>query len=119
MSYFNYKFLEFSNGNIPFIKFLETLNDIEISEINAKIDVLIDWLNNNKTPPQSISKHLRNGIFELKVKHSNRISRSLFFYYDGEIIIFTNGFIKKTNKTPDEEIEKAIKYMKSFKLEQK
>lgn len=50
------------------------------------------------------SKHLEDGIFEVRGKVGNDISRVLyFFYYNGKIIM-TNGFIKKTQKTPKSEI---------------
>ena len=46
------------------------------------------------------SKHLDDGIFELRCKVGNDITRVLyFFYYEGQIIL-TNGFVKKTQKTP-------------------
>ena len=53
------------------------------------------------------SKHLDDGIFELRCKVGNNITRVLyFFYYEGKIIL-TNGFVKKTQKTPPEEIRLA------------
>lgn len=50
------------------------------------------------------------GIFELRAKVGTDISRVLyFFYYEGRIVL-THGFIKKTQRTPAGEIEKAKKY---------
>ena len=47
------------------------------------------------------------GIFELRAKVGTDISRVLyFFYYEGRIVL-THGFIKKTQRTPAGEIEKA------------
>lgn len=52
----------------------------------------------------------RYGIFELRAKVGTDISRVLyFFYYEGRIVL-THGFIKKTQRTPAGEIEKAKKY---------
>ena len=43
------------------------------------------------------SKHLDDGIFELRCKVGSNITRVLyFFYYKGQIIL-TNGFVKKTH----------------------
>ena len=36
-----------------------------------------------------------------------------FFYFEGKIV-FTNGFVKKTQKTPREEIRKAKEYRKDY-----
>lgn len=51
-------------------------------------------------------KHLDDGIFEFRCKQGNDITRVLFFYYE-EKIVLTNGFVKKTRKTPVAEIKLA------------
>ena len=53
------------------------------------------------------SKYLEDGIFELRGKVGNNISRVMYFFYVGNRIILTNGFIKKTQKTPRKELELA------------
>lgn len=56
----------------------------------------------------------RYGIFELRAKVGTDISRVLyFFYYEGRIVL-THGFIKKTQRTPAGEIEKAKKYRRDY-----
>lgn len=60
------------------------------------------------------SKHLSDGIFELRAKVGSDISRVMYFFYIGKRIILTNGFIKKTQKTPLSEIEKAKQYRKDY-----
>lgn len=60
------------------------------------------------------SKHLEDGIFEIRGKVGSDISRVLYFFYYGGKIILTNGFVKKTQKTPSKEIKKAKKYRKDY-----
>lgn len=60
------------------------------------------------------SKHLDDGIFELRGKVGSDISRVLYFFYYGGKIVLTNGFIKKSQKTPTSEIEKAKNYRKNY-----
>lgn len=60
------------------------------------------------------SKHLEDGIFEVRGKVGSDISRVLYFFYYGGRIILTNGFIKKTQKTPRNELEKAKPCRKDF-----
>lgn len=60
------------------------------------------------------SKALENGIFELRIKLGNNISRIMYFFYVDQHIILTNGFIKKTQKTPRNEIEKVKKYRADY-----
>ncbi len=95
--------------NFPFLEFLKTLSIDEQVEITAAIDKLLELKNNNNRISEKMSKYLNDGIFELRVSHLNKISRSLYFYEKNKLIIFTNGFVKKTAKAPIKEIKKAIK----------
>ncbi len=60
------------------------------------------------------SEHLVDGIFELRAKVGSNISRVLYFFVVGRKIIITNGFVKKTQKTPKNEIELAKKYRNEY-----
>ncbi len=60
------------------------------------------------------SKHLEDGIFEIRNKVSSDITRILYFFVIGQKIILTNGFVKKTQKTPKSEIELAKKYRNDY-----
>lgn len=60
------------------------------------------------------SKYLDDGIFELRAKQGNDISRVLYFFVVGQKIILTNGFVKKTQKTPKGEIELAKNYRADY-----
>ena len=44
----------------------------------------------------------------------DNITRTLYFFYDGKQIILTNGFVKKTQKTPSAEIQRAKKYRAEY-----
>ena len=70
--------------------------------------------NNGYELREPYSKHLNEGIFELRAKVGSDISRVLYFFIIGRKIILTNGFIKKTQKTPSDEIDKAKSYRKEF-----
>lgn len=107
---FSIDFVKLESGNVPFNKFLDTLSIIERSEVLALIEEFRILKSNNDNLPQSMSKLLKEGIFELRTKHKNRISRSLYFFTINKVIVFTHGFIKKTEKTPINEIEKALRY---------
>ena len=60
------------------------------------------------------SKHLDDGIFELRAKVGSDITRVLYFFVIGRRIILTHGFVKKTDKTPPSEIIKAKQYRHEF-----
>lgn len=59
-------------------------------------------------------KHIKEGVFELRTKYNGNIYR-VFFIFDGDkIVVLFNGFQKKTQKTPENEIEKAIKIKNEY-----
>ena len=63
-------------------------------------------------------RRLSDGIFELRSELPNRISRILFVYFDEEIVLL-HGFIKKTQQTPKQDFETALKRFKELKNEKK
>ena len=103
---FTYDFAKIDE-RVPMIEFLERLTIKERAKIFAAIDKLIELKNHALQPKENLSKHLEDGIFELRVSFENRIARSLYFYESNRQLIFTHGFIKKGQKTPKGEIEKA------------
>ncbi|MCL4475631.1 MAG: type II toxin-antitoxin system RelE/ParE family toxin [Nitrospirae bacterium] len=113
---FTYDFAEI-NGKVPMIVFLESLRLKERAKIFAYMDKLLELRSNGIQPKENLSKHLDDGIFELRVSLENRISRSLYFYESKRLIIFTHGFVKKEQKTPKGEIEKAISIRKTLRGE--
>lgn len=67
----------------------------------AKLLGTISLLETNGTQlREPYSKSLGDGIFELRAKQSSNITRILYFFVVGHQIILTNGFVKKTQKTP-------------------
>ena len=64
--------------------------------------------------PSHYIKFIRDGIHEFRVKYGNNEFR-IFFIYDGDtIVILFNCFRKKTQKTPNSEIKKAIKLKNEY-----
>jgi phage-related protein len=57
--------------------------------------------------------NLGDGLWEIRSRLGNRISRTLFAVVDQEIVLL-HGFIKKTQKTPGDELELARKRMNEY-----
>ncbi|MCL2494641.1 MAG: type II toxin-antitoxin system RelE/ParE family toxin [Oscillospiraceae bacterium] len=92
-----------ANGNVPVKRFIDGLDDTMRTRAALDIERLQKW-GNQLHPPHS--KYMRDGIFELRIQVASNISRVFYFFFDGKKIILTNGFIKKTQRTPTREIEK-------------
>ena len=79
--------------------------------------VLLEEFGNTLREPHS--KPIGDGIFELRIKFASDITRIFYFFYVGNKIVLTNGFIKKTQKTPPAEIELAKKYKEDYEARSK
>ena len=64
--------------------------------------------------PRHFIKFIRDGVYEFRVNYGNNEFR-IFFIYDGDtIVVLFNAFKKKTQKTPESEIKKAIKLKEEY-----
>ena len=105
------EFYDLPDGTEPARDFLDTL-DIKMQ---AKMVMEIQLLEDHGTALRMpYSEHLEDGIFELRAQVSTNISRVLYFFYVGDKAVLTNGFLKKTQKTPKAEIEKAKRYRDDY-----
>lgn len=111
MDKFTIEFYETEKGKIPVEEFLISLDVKMRTKLMMLMKVLQEKGNELREP---YSKHLEDGIFEIRGKIGTDISRILYFFYYGSKIVITNGFVKKTQKTPQSEIELAKKYRKDY-----
>lgn len=111
MSEFRILFYGKPDGSEPAKEFLDSLD----VKMRAKMVRTIQMLQQNGNElREPYSKALNDGIFELRAKVGSDISRVLYFFVVGKTIILTNGFIKKTQKTPTEELERAKSYRQEY-----
>jgi phage-related protein len=107
---FRIGYVELKNGKKPFKEFVLSLTIKERAKVFETINYFMELKNQNLPIKKNISKHLEDGIYEIRIEFVKKIARSLYFYQKGAKIILTHGFIKKTQKTPRKEIEKAKRY---------
>ena len=111
MQEFEIVFYDKPDGSEPVKEFLLSVDD----KMRARLIKTIELLAQNGTALRMpYSKHLVDGIFEIRAKVGSNISRVLYFFVIGNRIVLTNGFVKKTQKTPKNEIELAKKYRNEF-----
>ena len=74
----------------------------------------LDLLVTEDKIPHHYIKFIRDGVYEFRSNYGNTEFR-VFFIYDGNtIVVLFNAFKKKTQKTPDSEIEKALKLKNEY-----
>ena len=108
---FNIVFYQTKSGREPVKEYLLSLKSkkgkdgvVRLHRIQHYMKLLRD---NGTKLGMPYVKYLTDGIWELR-PYKDRI---LFFTYNGNDIVFLSQFQKKTQKTPKEELEKAIKRM--------
>ena len=81
---------------------------------------VLNLLESLRMVSQEYFKKLQNtdGIWEVRVQQGNNAFRLLGFMDGGKLVILTNGFFKKTQKTPQQEIALAEQRKKEY-LERK
>ncbi len=108
---FSVEFYTKQNGEEPAKTFLMETDKKMRAKLLGLLEVLEEYGNQLREP---YSKHLEDGLFELRCKVGNRNARVIYFFYYDHRIVLTHGFIKKTAKTPRSEVELAQKYRKDF-----
>jgi len=94
-------------GKCPVKDFMLTLSKPDFVDMTKRIEYLQTVGNDIRRPHGA---PLRDKIYELRIPILNNETRILYFFCYNDYIVLTNSFIKKTDKVPENEIEKAIKY---------
>jgi len=104
-------FYETVDGKSPVEEFIESLDDQAQDNFILKKQLLQDLGQQLRYPH---TDHIEEGVFELRFKGTEGQIRVLFFFFYGKRIIFSHGFVKKTQKTPRKEIEIAKRRRQDF-----
>ena len=110
---FDVEYYEKDDGTYPAEEFILS-QDMKMQAKLFHLLELLELKGNELREPYS--KPLSDGIFEIRAIQGNNITRFLYFFVIGKKIILTNGFVKKTQKTPDNVIALAKKYRADYKL---
>lgn len=90
-------------------------------KVKEKIIWTFDLIEDLEKVPETYLKYLENtdGLYEIRVQQGSDIFRIFCFFDKGQLVVLANGFQKKTQKTPKQEIEKAEKIKKEYENEEK
>src|SRR2546422_7950883 len=109
----NVVFFKTDAGNEPVREWLKKLPSEDRKTIGADIlSVQYAW-----PVGKPLVDSLGDGLWEVRSRLNNRIARTLFAVVDEEIVLL-QGFIKKQQKTPQDELDLARKrkrlYMQNY-----
>ena len=85
-------------------------------KVQDKIFKIIEAIETLERVPSNYLKSMEgtNGLYEARIQLASNIWRVFCFFDNGKLVILLNGFQKKTQKTPKNEIEKALRLMNQY-----
>ena len=85
-------------------------------KVQDKIFKIIEAIETLERVPSNYLKSIEDtdGLFEARIQLGTSIWRVFCFFDKGKLVILLNGFLKKTQKTPKKELEKALKLMTKY-----
>ena len=86
------------------------------SSVQEKFEFVFKIIRTVDRIPEKFFKHIEgsNGLFEIRIKAKSGIYRVFCCFDKGRIVILFNGFQKKRQKTPKNEIEKAARLKQEY-----
>lgn len=96
--------------------YFEDFYTSQSKQVQEKIDFVLNLISNVEVIPSKFLKYLEgtDGMYEVRIKVGSNIYRIFCFFDQGKLIILINGFHKKDQKTPKNEIVKAEKIKKAY-----
>lgn len=91
----------------------------QTEEVQRKIEWTLNLLQTIERVPKKYFEHITgtDGLFEVRVEYGGNIFRIFAFFDKGNLVVLGNGFQKKSQKTPKNEIEKALRIKAEYQLE--
>jgi phage-related protein len=101
---------------IAYENFFEDFLLAQPVKVQDKIYKIIEAIETLERIPANYLKFIQgtNGLYEARIQLGSDIWRVFCFFDQGKLVILLNGFVKKTQKTPRKEIDKALGLMNSY-----
>jgi phage-related protein len=95
--------------------FLDFFED-QPEKVKDKIDYVLFVLTVTERVPKKFLEHMTgtDGLYEIRIEFQGNIYRVFCCFDEGKIVVLFNGFQKKSEKTPQTEIDKALKIKEDY-----
>lgn len=104
---------------VSYKNYFDKFFNIQTKKVKSKIIWTLELIEDLERVPEKYLKHIAgtDGLYEVRVKLSTNIYRIFCFFDEGKLIIIINGFQKKKQKTPKDQIKKALKIKQEYEKE--
>ena len=111
-----YKIYYYQNSHTKRIPVLEYIQNVPVKD-RGKIAAYITFLRDcSGQLDEPYGRYIRSGIRELRVEFAHNRHRIFYITVEGKKIILLQAFLKKTPKTPEQEIVRALNNFGDYKI---
>lgn len=107
-----YYYRNSQNGKMPVFEYIQKLSIKEKAKVAVYIQLLCDYKGHLDEP---YSRYIRKGVRELRVNFSHNRHRVFYVLVEKKRIVLLHVFLKKTPKTPRQEIIRALDNYQDYK----
>jgi phage-related protein len=95
--------------------FLIFYKELDI-RVKAKIQYVLELVKQVERVPEKFLAPVKTyeGLFEIRIEYQSNIYRIFCCFDKGQLIVLLNGFQKKTQKTPKEVLDKAMRLKNEY-----
>jgi phage-related protein len=95
--------------------FIDFYKDLDI-KVKTKIQYVFELIKQVERVPEKFLAPIigYDGLFEIRIEYQSNIYRIFCCFDKGQLVVLLNGFQKKTQKTPKEEIDRAMRLKKEY-----
>jgi phage-related protein len=85
-------------------------------KVKIKIQYVFELIKQVDRVPKKFLEHIEGtiGLYEIRVEYESNIYRIFCCFDEGQLVVLFNGFQKKSQKTPQREIDKALRLMNEY-----
>lgn len=97
-------------------KYFLAFFDKQSEKVKKKIEYVLFLITVAERIPAKFLKHIEGtqGLYEIRVEYGGNIYRKFCCFDQDSIAVLFNGFHKESQKTPQEEIERALKLKEEY-----
>ena len=95
-----------------FLEFYQSLD----AKVKTKVQYVFELIKQVDRVPVKFLAPMNGyeGLYEVRIEYQSNIYRIFCCFDEGRLVVLFNGFQKKTQKTPKEEVEKAMRLKKEY-----
>jgi phage-related protein len=104
---------------VAYKNYFEDFLSAQPQKVQNKIFKIIEAIETLERVPSNYLKFITNtnGLYEARIQFASDIWRVFCFFDEDKLVILLNGFQKKTQQTPKNEIDKAVKLMTEYYID--